>query len=194
MEKTIECLVKAFIGESQARNRYTIYAKVAREEGYQLVSAVFLETAEQEKEHASQLFKMLQQFRKITKVDIGEVEVEASGNIMFGTTKENLKSAIQGEDYEHSNMYPTFAKIAESEKFSDVAKRLKAIAIAEKHHAERYRKLLQQLEEGTMFAKKKPVWWFCRECGYMHYGFEPPEKCPSCDHDKGFFQLLVEEY
>jgi rubrerythrin len=113
---------------------------------------------------------------------------------MLGSTAENLKAAISGENYEHTKMYPEFADAAEKDGFPEVGKRLRAIAAAEKHHEERYKKLLKEVETNTFFRKEKEVWWVCRECGYVHFGKEPPEKCPSCDHAKSYFQLRCEEY
>jgi rubrerythrin len=200
MNKTIQNLTKAFIGESQARNRYTFYAKIAKKEGYEQIGEVFLMTAEQEKEHAKRLFEHIQELKKDCKCDKGEdyncdeITVEAASPNVFGDTKENLLAAAKGENYEHTEMYPEFAKVAEKEDYKKIAIRLRAIAVAEKHHEERYRKLLKELEEGTIFKKKEKVSWICMECGYEHFGEEPPEKCPSCDHDKGFYQVKCEEY
>ncbi len=189
MENTIKNLVKAFIGESQARNRYTFYAKVAKQEGYEQIAEIFLITAENEKEHASSLFKLINELKKT----VG-VSVEAAAPTTFGTTAENLKAAIAGENYEHTKMYPEFAEVAEKEGYSEIANRLRAIAKAEEHHEERFKKLLKEVEADTVFKKDKEVWWVCRECGYIHYGKEPPEKCPSCNHSKNYFQIKCEEY
>ncbi len=194
MRKTLECLVKAFIGESQARNRYTFYASIARKEGFEQISEIFLVTADNEAEHAETLFKLINELKKRSGEDFGEVTVEAVAPTVLGSTAENLKAAIAGENYEHSKMYPEFAKIAEEEGFPDIAARLRAIAQAEKHHEERYGKLLKEVEAGTVFKKDKEVWWVCRKCGYVHYGREPPEKCPSCGHSRSFFQVKCEEY
>jgi len=123
-----------------------------------------------------------------------EIKVEAAAPTVLGSTAENLKAAIAGENYEHTQMYPEFADVAEKEGFPEIAKRLRAIAKAEKHHEERYKKLLREVEAGTFFKKEKDVWWVCRECGYIHFGKEPPEECPSCDHPRSYFQLECEEY
>ncbi len=193
MEKTIQNLTKAFIGESQARNRYTFYAKVAKKEGYEQIAAIFLETANHEKEHAKRLFEHIQELKE--KLGDNEtINVEAAAPTVYGTTAENLQAAIDGEHYENVEMYPEFAKTAEEEGLSEIAERLKAIAVAEKHHEERYRKLLEQVKAGTIFKKEKEVQWTCRECGYVHTGTEPPEKCPSCSHEKSFYQIKCEEY
>ena len=192
--ETIKNLVKAFIGESQARNRYTFYAKAAKREGYEQIAEIFLITAENEKEHASNLFKLINELKKQSGESLDEISVEAAAPTVLGTTAENLKAAIAGENYEHTKMYPEFAEVAEKEGYPEIAKRLRAIAKAEEHHEERYRKLLKEVEAGTVFKKEKEVWWVCRECGYVHYGKEPPEKCPSCDHSKSYFQIKCEEY
>ena len=194
MKKTIENLTKAFLGESQARNKYTFYAKIAKKEGFEQIAEVFLITAENEKEHASWLFKLINELKKKSCEKLDEIMVEVRVPIILGTTAENLKAAISGENYEHTKMYPEFAEIAERENLPEIAKRLRAIAIAEKHHEERFRKLLKEVEAGTVFKKEREVWWVCRECGYVHFGKEPPEKCPSCEHPKSFYQVKCEEY
>lgn len=194
MKKTIENLTKAFIGESQARNRYTFYAKIAKKEGYEQIVEIFLITAENEKEHASSLFKLINELKKKSSEKLDEIKVETVAPTILGNTIENLKAAIAGENYEHTKMYPEFAEVAEKEGFPEIAKKLRAIAKAEEHHEERFKKLLKEVEAGTVFKKEKEVWWVCRECGYVHYGKEPPEKCPSCDHPRSYFQLKCEEY
>ena len=194
MKNTIENLVKAFIGESQARNRYTFYAKIAKNEGFEQIAEIFLITAENEKEHASNLFKLINRLKKKTNEKLDEIEVEAVAPTVFSSTAENLKAAIAGENYEYTKMYPEFADVAEKEGFPEIATRLRAIAKAEEHHEERYKKLLKEVEAGTFFKKEKEVWWVCRECGYVHFGEEPPEKCPSCDHPRSYFQLKFEGY
>ncbi len=193
MTKTIENLAKAFIGESQARNRYTFYSKIAKKEGFEQIAEIFLITAENEREHASWLFKLINELKKKGE-KVEEIKVEASVPTTFGNTAENLRAAIAGENYEHTKMYPEFADVAEKEGFKEIAKRLRAIAVAEKHHEERYRKILKEVEAGTIFKKEKEVWWVCRECGYIYFGKEPPERCPSCDHEKSFYQIKCEEY
>jgi len=194
MKNTIENLVKAFIGESQARNRYTFYAKIARKEGFEQVAEIFLVTAENEKEHASNLFKLINELKKKSNEKLDEIKVKAAAPTVLNSTAENLKAAISGENHEYTIMYPEFAGVAEKEGFPEIAKRLRAIAKAEKHHEERYKKLLKEVEAGTFFKKERDVWWVCRECGYVHFGKEPPEKCPSCDHPRSYFQLKCEEY
>jgi len=194
MKNTVENLVKAFIGESQARNRYTFYAKIAKKEGFEQIAGIFLITAENEKEHADNLFKLINELKKKTSEKLDEIEVEAAAPTVLGSTAENLKAAIAGENYEHTKMYPEFADVAEKDGFPEIGKRLRAIATAEKHHEERYKKLLKEVEAGTISKKEKEVRWVCRECGYVHFGKEPPEKCPSCDHSRSYFQLQCEEY
>jgi len=194
LNETIKNLVKAFIGESQARNRYSFYASIAKKEGFEQIAEVFLITAENEKEHASTIFKFINQIKKKTGEELNEIKVEVAAPTILGNTAENLKAAIAGENYEHTKMYPEFADVAEKEGYSDIAARLRAIAKAEKHHEERYRKILKEVEAGTVFKRDEDVWWVCRECGYVHYGKEPPERCPSCNHPKRYFQLKCEEY
>ena len=189
MKETLKVLVEAYLGECQARNRYTFYSSIAKKEGYVQISQIFKETAEQEKEHASWLFKMIQDLK-----EGDEFEVNAKAPLVLGDTKENLKSAIEGETYEKDIMYPDFAKIALEEGLEAVSSRLESIAVAEGHHAERYGKLLTVLEDGSIFKKDKPVVWVCAECGYVHIGEEPPELCPSCSHPRGYYYLMNEEY
>jgi rubrerythrin len=194
MQETLRNLAKAFVGESQARNRYTFYAKTARREGFEQIAEIFLVTAENEREHASILFKLINELKEKGGEGLEEVRVEAVVPTTLGSTIENLKVAIAGENYEYTEMYPEFAEVAEREGFQEIAVKLRAIAVAEKHHEERFKKLLREVEGGTVFKKDKDVWWVCRECGYVHFGREPPEKCPSCGHEKGFYQVKCEEY
>ncbi|RLG17962.1 rubrerythrin family protein [Nanoarchaeota archaeon] len=192
--KTLENLVKAFIGESQARNRYTFYAKIAKKEGFEQIAEIFLITAENEKEHASWIFRLIRELIEKSGEKLEEIKVEAVAPLTLGSTVENLRAAIKGENYEHTRMYPQFAKVAEEEGFPEIAERLRAIAVAEKHHEERYKKILKEVENNTVFKKEKDVWWVCRECGYVHFGKEPPEICPSCSHPRSFYQIKCEEY
>jgi len=192
--ETIKNLAKAFVGESQARNRYTFYAKIAKKEGYEQIAEIFLLTAENEKEHASTLFKFIKELKEKTGEKLEDLNVEVHVPTVLGSTIDNLKAAIAGENYEYTKMYPEFADVAEREGFPEIAKRLRAIAEAEKHHEERFKKLLEQVEAGTVFKKDKEVWWVCMECGYVHYGREPPEVCPSCGHPRSYFQVKCEEY
>ncbi len=194
MKNTIENLTKAFIGESQARNRYTFYAKTAQKEGFEQIAEIFLITAENEGEHAKWLFRLINELKKKGKENLDEIKVEATAPTILGDTLENLKAAIVGENYEYTKMYPEFADIAEKEGFPEIAVRLRAIAVAEKHHEERYKKLLKEVEGNTILIKEKKVYWVCRKCGYIYEGEEPPEKCLSCSHSKNYFELKCEEY
>jgi rubrerythrin len=184
--KTEKNLLTAFAGESQARNRYTFFASKAKKDGYHQIAAIFEETAENEKEHAEREFKFLQG---------GEVEIQASFPAgVIGTTEENLKAAAEGENYEHTKMYPEFAQVAREEGFEEIAKVFEDIASAEKQHEKRYLALLRNIKEGKVFKKDKQVKWKCRKCGYIHEGTEPPEECPSCGHSRSYYELLCENY
>ena len=192
--RTLENLAKAFVGESQARNRYTFYASIARKEGYEQIAEIFSITAENEKEHAETLFKLLNELMEKAGRKLEEIKIDTVVPTTLGSTIDNLKAAIAGEHYEYTEMYPEFADVAEKEELPDIAKRLRAIAEAERHHEERYKKLLKEVEAGTVFKKDKDVWWVCMECGYVHYGREPPEECPSCKHPRSYFMVKCEEY
>ena len=194
MEETLKNLHKAFIGESQARNRYAMAAKQAGKDGYDQLMAIFAETAEHEREHAKQLSKMINQLTVKAGKEQGPIQIEAEGAAMFGDTATNLKNAIAGEHHETTIMYPEFAKKAEEEGLVDIAIRLKAIGKAEAHHEERYSKLLKEVEAGTMFKKEEEKTWFCRKCGYEHKGNTPPAKCPACSHETSYYQLKCEGY
>ena len=194
MTQTLQNLAKAFIGESQARNRYAYYAKVAQKEGYEQIGGIFLETAEQEKTHAKRIFEHIQELKKKSKGEMDEIKVEASAPIIYGKTIDNLKAAIAGEHYEYSQMYPEFARVAEKEGLAKIAARLRAIAVAETHHEERYKKLLKVVSGKTVFKKTKSISWICRECGYTHFGKEAPKVCPSYDHPQAFYQVKCENY
>ncbi len=194
MKETIENLTKAFIGESQARNRYTMYAKTAQKEGFEQINEIFLLTAENEREHAKWLFRLINELKKKGGGDYSEIHVEADAPTTLGDTAENLKAAIAGEHYEYSEMYPSFAEVAEKEGYPEIAERLKAIAQSEEHHEERYKNLLAVVEGKTVFKKKTKELWVCRKCGYVHEGEEPPKKCPSCDHPPNYFELKCEKY
>ena len=184
--KTEENLLKAFAGESQARNRYTFFASVARKEGFEQIAAIFEETADNEKEHAKVFFKHLKG---------GDVTIEATypaGKI--GTTVENLLAAAEGENLEWGTLYPEFEKIAREEGFNDVAESFKEIGEVEEKHEKRYRKLLENVKNKTVFKKDKVVTWKCRNCGYVHEGKEAPKTCPACKHPQSFYELLCENY
>lgn len=192
MSKTIENLAKAFIGESQARNRYTMYSSITKKEGYEKIGEVFQITADNEFEHAEWLFKMINQLKAKEGGNLDEIKVDAAAPTILGKTIDNLKSAIAGEHYENSSMYPEFAAVADKEGYADVAKRLRSIIVAEQHHEERYKNILKEVAGGTFFKKKEKVQWFCRKCGYVHTGNEPPEKCPLCEHERSFYELKCE--
>lgn len=192
MKQTFVNLGAAFVGESMARNRYTMYNKVARTEGYEQIAGIFAETAEQEREHASVLFRFLQ---NIKAENGGELKLaNAEVPLGFGTTAENLQAAIDGEHYETTTMYPGFADVAEQEGYAEIATRLRAIAVAEAHHEERYRKLLKEVQNHSVFKKDHKIMWVCRECGYVHEGLEAPDICPACHHAQSFYQVKAEEY
>lgn len=171
--KTEKNLMSAFSGESEARNKYTFYASVAKKEGYEQISHLFLETAENEKEHAKIHFKYLKG---------------------IGDTKANLADAAAGENYEWTDMYQKFAKEADEEGFTEIAERFRQIAQVEKHHEERYQKLLSNLENGIVFERDQVVVWKCRNCGHIHVGTSAPEICPVCSHPKAYFEINAENY
>ena len=184
--RTEKNLLAAFAGESQARNRYTYFASKAKKEGYVQISDLFTETANQEKEHAKRLFKFLEG---------GEVEI--SGAFPAGTispTIENLKASAAGENYEHTEMYPGFAKIAREEGFEEIAVVFTAIAVAEKQHEKRYLDLAANIEAERVFKRDETVVWRCRNCGYLHEGNEAPQMCPACAHPQAHFELLGENW
>lgn len=184
--ETEKNLLKAFAGESQARNRYTFFASAAKKEGYEQISAIFMETAEQEKEHAKKFFKFLEG---------GEVEITASfpaGKI--GKTTENLKEAAAGENEEWYTLYPMFADIAASEGFDEVAATFRAISKVEAEHERRYLKLLSRFESGDFFTREDGAIWQCRNCGHVHDGASAPELCPACQHPQAYFEPMKENY
>ena len=184
--QTEKNILTAFAGESQARNRYTYFASQAKKEGYVQISEIFTETANQEKEHAKRLFKMLSG---------GEVTISGAFPAgVVGTTLENLQESAAGENYEYTDMYPGFAKVAEAEGFADIAGIFMAIAVAEKQHEKRYLDLAANIEAGRVFKRDTEVVWRCRNCGYLHVGNEAPEACPACAHPKAHFELLGENY
>jgi rubrerythrin len=184
--KTEKNLLKAFAGESQAKNRYEFAAKVAKEEGYEQIAGIFLETALQEQQHAKRFFKFLEG---------GTVEITAmypAGKI--DTTKGNLTAAAEGEHEEWSDIYPEFAKVAEEEGFKNISAAFKAIAAAEKGHEERYRKLLGNVMKDKVFERDEKVFWYCRKCGYIHFGTKPLKNCPACLHPESYFEILANNY
>jgi len=184
--KTEKNLLTAFAGESQARNRYNYFASQAKKEGYEQISGIFTETADNEKEHAKRLFKFMEG---------GEAKIQAAFPAgVIGKTVDNLKAAADGENHEHTTMYPEFAKIADEEGFAEIAAVFRAIAIAEKQHEKRYLELLENIKNNRVFKRDKPIKWRCRNCGYIHEGTEPPEKCPACAHPREYFELLGENW
>ncbi len=187
--KTAENLLKAFAGESQARNRYTYYASIAKKEGYVQISNMFMETAENEKEHAKVFFKHLKEDLQ------GEVvEINASYPVALSTTKENLLASANGENEEWEELYPAFAAVAEKEGFKDVAASFRLIAMVEKHHEARYRALLANVLNETVFEKEEATDWKCNNCGYVHHGKVAPDLCPACAHEQKHFEVLAENY
>lgn len=182
--KTEQNLLKSFAGESQARSRYTFFASVAKKEGYEQIAGVFMETAEQEKEHAKKFFKYLEG---------GMVEITASYPAgVISTTVENLKAAADGENEEWADLYPEFARIAEEEGFPAIAVTFKMVAKVEAEHEARYRKLLARVEAGKFFEEDEEIEWQCRNCGYVHKGKKAPEKCPACAHPQAYFRAEKE--
>jgi len=184
--RTEKNILTAFAGESQARNRYTYFAAQARREGFVQIAEIFIETADQEKEHAKRLFKLLEG---------GEVEVTAAFPAgVIGSTADNLKEAAGGENHEHTVMYPEFAEIAREEGFAEIADIFQAIAVAEKQHEKRYLALLANVENDRVFKREETTVWRCRNCGYLHEGSGAPDVCPACAHARAHFELLGENY
>ena len=184
--QTEQNLLKAFAGESQARNRYEFFAKQAKKEGLEQIAGLFQETANQEKEHAKRFFKFLEG---------GMVEITAAYPAgVIGHTAENLKAAAAGENEEWTDLYPAFADIAKEEGFADVAAAFRMIAKVEEQHEKRYLKLLDNLEKGVVFEKDDEVYWMCRNCGYIHKGKKAPKQCPACLHPQSYFELKPENY
>lgn len=188
--KTAENLMKAFAGESQARMRYNYYASVAKKEGYRQIEAIFNETAANEKEHAKLFMKQLLK----NGMNESEIEINAGYPVGYDTTEKNLEYAANGENDEWTNLYPTFAKIAEEEGFDEAAKIFRKVAMVEKRHEARYRKLLENVKNHTVFKKDGKVFWKCRNCGHIIESIEAPEKCPVCDHPKAHFEIWMENY
>lgn len=184
--ETEKNLLKAFAGESQARNRYTFFASVAKKEGFEQISAIFTETADNEKEHAKVFFKYLEG---------GPLEITATypaGRI--GSTRENLLAAAEGELEEWGTLYPDFARVADAEGFADVATSFRKIAEVEQRHEARYRKLANNIDLSLVFKRDGVAYWKCRNCGYVHEGPEAPELCPACKHPRSYYELFVEAY
>lgn len=184
--QTEKNILTAFAGESQARNRYTYFANQAKKEGYVQISEIFTETANQEKEHAKRLFKLLAG---------GEVTISGAFPAgVIGTTLENLQESAAGENYEYTDMYPGFAKVAVEEGFGDIATIFEAIAVAEKQHEKRYLALAANINAGKVFKREETVVWRCRNCGYLHEGTDAPQECPACAHAQAHFELLGENW
>ena len=184
--KTEKNLLAAFAGESQARNRYTYYASAAKKEGFEQIAHIFLETAENEKEHAKIFFKHLEG---------GEVEITAAYPAgVIGDTKKNLEAAAAGENLEWTTLYANFAKVAKEESFPEVERSFEQISKVEKFHESRYRKLISNVEGNEVFKKKASVKWHCTNCGYVHEGPEAPKECPACKHPQAYYELLVENF
>ncbi|HKI51325.1 MAG TPA: rubrerythrin family protein [Geothermobacteraceae bacterium] len=184
--QTEKNLLTAFSGESQARNRYTYFAAQAKKEGYVQISHIFEETSDQEKEHAKRLFKLLEG---------GEVTISAAFPAgVIGATVDNLREAAGGEHYEHTEMYPSFAKTAREEGFASIADIFMAIAVAEKQHEKRYLALMNNIATDQVFKRASAETWRCRNCGYLHEGHEAPDVCPACAHARAHFELLGENY
>ena len=184
--QTEKNILTAFAGESQARNRYSYFASKAKKEGFAQISDIFAETAEQEREHAKRLFKLLEG---------GETEIQAAfpAGVIAGTA-ENLKGSAAGENYEWTDMYPSFAKVAREEGLDGIATIFESIAVAEKQHEKRYLALLANVEKGSVFKKENPAVWRCRNCGYVHEGTEAIDECPACAHAQAYFEVLAENY
>lgn len=183
--KTEQNLINAYAGESQARNRYTYFAKQAKEEGYEQIAEIFCMTSDNEKEHAKLFYEHLGNTR-------GHVDAEYPFEL--GTTEENLESAAAGEKEEWSFLYADAEKTAKEEGFEEIADTFHHVIEAEKHHEQRYLKLLENIKNGTVFSKDKEILWMCRECGYVYKGKSAPKKCPNCHHPQGYFQVLCENY
>lgn len=184
--RTEQILINAFAGEAQARNRYTYFSKVAKKEGYEQISAIFLATAENELEHAKLFYKHVG--------NNSNVHVDGFYPFELGTTEENLQSAIAGEEEEFSVLYYNGELIAKEEGFDDISDTFRHVRVSEQHHAKRYKELLENIKENTVFKKDKKEEWICRKCGYIYIGFEAPHVCPCCEHPRAYFELLCEKY
>ncbi len=184
--RTEKNILTAFAGESQARNRYTFFAKQAKKEGFIQVSMAFTEAADNESQHAKTLFRFLEG---------GEVEITAAFPAgVIGKTVDNLRESAAGENHEHIHMYPDFAKIADEEGFPEIAVVMRSIARAEKQHEKRYLGMMENIENDTLYKKVEKVLWKCNQCGFIYEGYEPPEKCPACAHPSGYFEILAENW
>lgn len=184
--ETLQCLINAFAGESQARNRYTFYAKQAKKDGYEQISAVFLDTAENEKEHAKLFYKHIPEGKH--KV------IEAEYPFSIGSTYENLVAAAAGEKEEWEILYKHSAQVAKEEGFDEISKLFSSIVEIEKHHSHRYEILAEELKNGTLFTKEEQTQWICRKCGHIQISKCAPNKCPVCDHPQGYFEVFTEKF
>lgn len=191
--KTLTNLMKAFAGESQARNRYTYFASVAKKEGYNQIQAIFLETADNEKEHAKVFYKHIDKGLGGTNEAV-PIEITAQYPVAYGNTRENLIAAAAGEHEEWSDLYKNFADIAEAEGFKDIATSFRMISRVEKHHEERYLKLADNVAKGEVFKKAEKVLWKCNNCGYVHEGTIAPDICPACQHPQAHFEILCDNF
>lgn len=183
--QTLQNLINAFAGESQARNRYTMYAKAAKKEGYEQIAAIFLETAENEREHAKHFYEYIPE---------GHWQVDGYYPFETGTTEENLKSAAEGEHEEWDILYLNGEETAKAEGFNEIADTFHYVRTSEMHHERRYLELLKQVKDGTVFEKDKETDWMCRKCGYIYQGKSAPQKCPNCHHPQAYFQVLCEKF
>ncbi|MGA1845985.1 rubrerythrin [Deferribacter abyssi] len=190
--KTLENLMKSFAGESQARNRYTFYASIARKEGYRQIEAFFIETADNEREHGKRFYKHIIENLNLTKPLM--VDISASYPAQLGNTYQNLLAAAEGEHEEFVVLYPEFAEIADEEGFPEIAHQFRTIAEVEEKHEKRFLKLAENIEKGRVFKRDTKVYWKCRNCGYIFEGFEAPVSCPACAHSQEHFELYVENY
>ena len=183
--KTQINLMKAFTGESQARNRYTYFASIAKKEGYEQISDIFLETANNEKEHGKIFYKFIQD---------GQIEFCTKMPHCYGTTHENLLCAAKGEYEEWNDLYPCFADVADQEGFYEISSAFRSIASVEKHHDTRFKKLAQNIFDHTVFKKNTQVYWKCRNCGFIYLGVNVPEECPTCHHPQAYFEMLCDNF
>ena len=184
--ETLQCLVNAFAGESQARNRYTFFAKIAKQEGYEQISQIFLDTAENEKEHAKLFYKRIPNAEHLT--------VTGAYPFFYGDTYENLKAASSGEREEWEILYRNSAQVAKDDGFDDIFRLFNNVAEIEKHHSHRFELLAEELKAETIFKKEEVTQWVCRKCGHIHIGKEAPCQCPVCEHPQAYFQVFVEKY
>lgn len=190
--KTLQNLMNSFAGESQARNRYNMYANIARKDGYQQIANIFEETAENERVHAKTFYKFI--VKTLSLAEPKMFNVQADYPVSLGDTLQNLKAAAAGENEEHTKLYPEAADTADEEGFPEIAQKFRSIAKVELAHDKRYTKLAENIEKGSVFKKENTVTWKCLKCGYVHEGDSAPEKCPSCDHPQAYFEVQNQNY